>query len=105
MPEITIANLQSKTIQCEKKSERLLDVLLRETDWMHACGGKGRCTTCKARVLEGNSSLPVRNEHEERFYKLNKLREDERLVCQLTVSHDLVIEVPKETQLPHLIYD
>ena len=105
MPEITIANLQSKTIKRENKSERLLDVLLSATDWMHACGGKGRCTTCKARVLKGLESLPPRNENEERFYKLNKLRDDERLVCQISLDHDLLIEVPKETQLPHLSYD
>ena len=45
-----------------------------------------------------------RNEHEERFFRLNKLREDERLVCQVICDTDLVIEVPKETQLPHLTY-
>jgi len=105
MPEITIANLQSKTIQCEKKSERLLDVLLQVTDWMHACGGKGRCTTCKARILKGLESLPSRNLNEERFFKLNKLQNDERLACQIIAEADLVLEVPKETQLPHLNYN
>ena len=104
MPEITIVNLQSKAIHCEKKSERLLDVLLRETDWMHACDGKGRCTTCKARILEGMHTLAPRNANEDRFYNLNKLQEDERLVCQVLVEGDLKIEVPKETQLPHLTY-
>lgn len=105
MPEITIANLQSKTIHSEKKSERLLDVLLRETDWMHACGGKGRCTTCKASIIQGMELLPPRNVNEERFFKLNKLQADERLVCQVGFEGNLIIEVPKETQLPHLNYD
>lgn len=105
MPEITIANLQSKTIHSEKKSERLLDVLLRGTDWMHACGGKGRCTTCKAKILTGLNNLPPRNLNEDRFFKLNKLQNDERLVCQVFVESDLKIEVPKDTQLPHLKYD
>lgn len=104
MPEIIIANLQSKTIHSEKKSERLLDVLLRETDWMHACGGKGRCTTCKARIIEGMESLSPKNNNEKRFFKLNKLRADERLACQVSLVGDLKIEVPKETQLPHLTY-
>ena len=104
MPEITIANLQSKTIRGENKSERLLDVLLRETDWMHACGGKGRCTTCKARILKGLDQLAPRTEHEERFFKMNKLQPDERLTCQVEVAGDLTLEVPNETQLPHLVY-
>lgn len=104
MPEITIANLQSKTIHSEKKSERLLDVLLRETDWMHACGGKGRCTTCKARIIKGLETLSPRSINEERFFKLNKLRADERLACQVLIEDDLILQVPKETQLPHLSY-
>ncbi len=104
MPEITIANLKNKTIRSQKKGERLLDIVLAETDWMHACGGKGRCTTCKAKILSGLATLPPRNAHEERFFKMNKLRDDERLVCQLEPDTDLVIEVPRETQLPHLNY-
>ena len=105
MPKVVIANLKSKSIHCEHKREKLLDILLRETDWMHACGGKGRCTTCKARVLEGMSHLNERTLPELQYLKLNKLRDDERLTCQVLLEGDLTIEVPRETQLPHLDYE
>lgn len=105
MPKVVIANLKSKSIHCEDKREKLLDILLRETDWMHACGAKGRCTTCKARVLDGMSHLSERTNPEVQYLKLNKLRENERLTCQVTVLGDVTIEVPKETQLPHLTYE
>jgi len=104
MPEITIANLKSKTIHCENKREKLLNILLNETDWMHACGGKGKCTSCKARIITGMSNLSERTINEDRFFNLNKLRENERLTCQVCVDGDIIIEVPKETQLPHLTY-
>lgn len=104
MPEIVIANLKSKSIHCEDKREKLLDILLRETDWMHACGAKGRCTTCKARVLSGMEHLGERSMSEMQYMKLNKLRDDERLTCQVVVSGDIRIEVPKSSQLPHLTY-
>ena len=104
MPDITVANLKNKTIHCENKRERLLDVLLKETDWMHACGGKGRCTTCKVKIISGMEGLNDRTVNEERFFNLNKLRKDERLSCQVTVESNLLIEVPKETQLPHINY-
>ena len=104
MPNIKIANLNSKTIHCTGKREKLLDILLRETDWMHACGAKGRCTSCKARVLEGMEHLNERTLVETQYLKLNKLRSDERLTCQAEVEGDIVIEVPKENQLPHLSY-
>lgn len=104
MPNVVIANLQSKSIHCEGKRERLLDILLSETDYMHACGGKGKCTTCKARIISGNDQITPKTESEELFTKLNKLRADERLTCQVQVLGSIELEVPKETQLPHLTY-
>jgi len=104
MPEVVIANLNGKSIHCEGKREKLLDILLSETDWMHACGAKGRCTTCKARVLSGMEHLSERTQSENQYLKLNKLRDEERLTCQVEVTGNLEIEVPKETQLPHLTY-
>lgn len=104
MPNIVIANLQSKSIHCEGKRERLLDILLSETDYMHACGGKGKCTTCKARIISGSDQMTPKTESEELFAKLNKLRSDERLTCQVQILGNVELEVPKETQLPHLTY-
>lgn len=104
MATITIDNLQSKRIISKDKSEKLLDVLLRETDWMHACGAKGRCTTCKMSVLEGEENLSKRTEAEEKYFEMNKLSAGERLTCQVMVNGDIKINVPKVYQLPHLTY-
>jgi len=104
MPKIVIANLQSKTIQSDEKRESLLNILLKETDWMHACGGKGKCTTCKCIVLEGMDHLSSHTPSEKQYLKLNKLQEEERLVCQVVLKGDVTIKVPTATQLPHLSY-
>lgn len=104
MPVVVIANLNGKSIHCEGKREKLLDILLSKTDWMHACGAKGRCTTCKAKIISGMEHISPRTNVESQYLKLNKLRDDERLTCQVEISGDITIEVPKETQLPHLSY-
>ncbi|WP_421874936.1 2Fe-2S iron-sulfur cluster-binding protein [Marinoscillum sp.] len=104
MPEVTIENLHSKTIHCKSKTEKLLDILLEETDWMHACGMKGRCTTCTAIILKGHQHLNDPTEAEIRFIKLGKLGENERLSCQCQVSGDIRIRVPQAYQLPHIDY-
>ncbi|MEO1253836.1 MAG: 2Fe-2S iron-sulfur cluster-binding protein [Bacteroidota bacterium] len=104
MPTVIIANLHSKSIHCEDKRERLLDILLSTTDWMHACGGKGRCTSCRAKIIDGMVNLTDRSTIEEQFLKMNRLQEDERLTCQVHLKGDVKIEVPKEAQLPHLNY-
>jgi len=104
MPTITIENLASKTIECEGNSEKLLHILLAHTDWMHACGGKGNCTSCKAIVRRGMEHLGERSPAEIKFIKLNKLQSDERLCCQVMVMGDVVIAVANEFKLPHLKY-
>ena len=105
MPKIVITNLQSKAIQSDGQKESLLNILLKKTDWMHACGGKGKCTTCKARVLEGAKNLTPYTPVEKQYLELNKLQKNERLACQVALKGDVVLEVPKESQLPHLSYD
>lgn len=73
-------------------------------DWMHACGAKGRCTTCRMVVLSGMSQISDLSERE-RYYKMQgRLNEDERLACQCYVAGDIEIAVPQDTRLPHLRY-
>jgi 2Fe-2S ferredoxin len=106
MGTIVVKNLESKTIDCAGKKERLLDILLEETDWMHACGGKGRCTTCKAIFHKGQDQLHDLTKNEERFAKLGKLSANERLSCQVVLKGDenLEISVAEENKLPHISY-
>ena len=104
MGKVTVANLKIKAIPCKDKTEKLLDILLAATDWMHACGGKGRCTTCKAKVLKGKESLSPPTEAEVKYMEKGQLTEDERLTCQVSVEGDITISVPLVYQLPHLNY-
>lgn len=104
MPEVTIENLQSKTIHCYAKTEKLLDILLTGTDWMHACGMKGNCTTCKALIISGGKHLTDLTKAELRFIKLGKLKIGERLSCQAIVQGNVTIRVPEAYKLPHLDY-
>jgi len=101
MPKVIIQNLHSKTIDCPSKTEKLLDILLTETDWMHACGKKGRCTTCAVTVVGQETGLSEKSEAETRFTNLGKLKDGHRLACQVTVSGDVTIKTPNETKLPH----
>jgi Na+-transporting NADH:ubiquinone oxidoreductase subunit F len=56
-----------------------------------ACGGKGTCGTCKARVLDGGGALlPTERSHVSRI----EARHGMRLTCQVKVRHDMRIEVP-----------
>lgn len=104
MSRVTVRNLLSKSIDCGDKNTKLLHILLQHGDVLHACGAKGRCTTCKVVVLSGGEQLHPDTEAETRFRKLGKLAANERLSCQITPSADLDIEIPETNKLPHQKY-
>ncbi len=104
MPQLIIENLHQLTISYEDKSDLILDVLLRHTDWMHACGGKGRCTTCKMIVCSGGDQLSEPSILEIQFRTQHRLEKNERLACQTRNKGSLSIRVAKIYQLPHIDY-
>ncbi len=106
MPTLTIRNMNQTEIPLARPDKTLLRYIQEAgIDWMHACGGKGRCTTCKMRVLEGVGHLGPRSAAEVKYFAAGKLRKDERLACQCRAASDVVVEVPLDSQLPHLKYN
>lgn len=58
-----------------------------------ACGGKGTCSLCKLKVLEGGGPvLPT----ETPYLSEEELKTNVRLSCQVKVRNDLKIEIPEE---------
>jgi adenylate cyclase len=47
------------------------------------CGGKGRCTTCRVRILDDGGTLPPPNAHETKAIERLGLDSDIRLACQI----------------------
>lgn len=105
MPNIIIENLSQKKISYTDNSKTILDILHENNiDWMHSCGKKGRCTTCKMIVLKGSESLPALTDPEVYYRNIGLLKEFERLTCQVKTPGNIIIRVPEEFKLPHLDY-
>lgn len=105
MANLIIRNLQGMHIPVTVEGKAALRLIQEAgVDWMHSCGGKGRCTTCKMRVLTGSENISTRSAAELKYFAAGRLRKDERLACQCRISGDVVAEVPPDTQLPHQKY-
>jgi 2Fe-2S ferredoxin len=105
MVKIVIENLAQKEVLGNGQRTSVLKLLQGNfIDWMHACGGKGRCTTCKMIVLEGSDQLTALSEAELSYRKKGDLAENERLACQAMLVGYCLVRVPDEYKLPHLIY-
>lgn len=105
MVKIVIENLDKKELEVNNDSKSVL-VHLQDhfVDWMHACGAKGRCTTCKMEIIKGNTQLSGLTPAELKYRELNELGENERLACQACALGDIVIRVPESSKLPHVSY-
>ncbi len=55
------------------------------------CGGKGRCSTCRVRIVEGLDQLPAASQAERRTLARINAGEDVRLACQLRPQSDVTI--------------
>ena len=105
MVKIVIENLGQKELFVNDLTKPLLRHLHENgIDWMHACGGKGRCTTCKMIVVSGMDKLTPISPAEVRYRSQNMLSANERLACQTRLSGDISIQVPEDYKLPHVHY-
>ncbi len=105
MVKIIIENLAQKEVEAGRADLSALHHFhAGGIDWMHACGGKGRCTTCRMQVIRGAERLGPLTAAEQNYRKAGLLLNNERLACQATVSGDLVVRVPDDAKLPHLHY-
>lgn len=105
MPRIVIENLDEKAIETTELSKPLLRHFHDNgIDWLHACGARGRCTTCKVIILSGAANLTPLTAAEERYRSLGALPEGTRLSCQVNVTGDIRVAVPADGKLPHIRY-
>ncbi|QIL76963.1 2Fe-2S iron-sulfur cluster-binding protein [Hymenobacter sp. HDW8] len=105
MPSLTVQNLSGAVVAVPVGSTLLAALQAAGHDWMHACGGKGRCTTCRLKVLSGVENLTPDTEAELRYRRAGRLLPHERLTCQTRLTQgDLTARVPEPTKLPHVTY-
>jgi 2Fe-2S ferredoxin len=86
MPLLTILGLPGPPLEVPAGRTVLAAIHAAGHDWWHACGAKGRCTTCRVRVLVGADCLAPPTAPELRYHEAGRLGPDERLACQARVQ-------------------
>ncbi len=105
MPILRIQNLFGKAINVATGQTVLQAILESGLDWMHACGAKGRCTTCRLVVTAGERHLTALTAAEQKFRNQNRLKDNERLLCQCMLpSGEVNGYIPEQTKFPHITY-
>ncbi len=56
------------------------------------CGGRGRCSTCRVRVVQGLEALPPAGEQEQKVLRRVGANDQVRLACQTRPEHPILVE-------------
>jgi 2Fe-2S ferredoxin len=105
MALLTIENLPGAAVEVPAGATLLAALQAAGHDWMHACGAKGRCTTCRVQVRSGMENLSPPADAELRYRAAGRLLANERLTCQTRLlAGEVVGCVPEATKLPHVRY-
>mgnify|MGYP005752445553 CR=1 FL=1 len=106
MPRIIIQNLGNFVIESEHGDRKVIELIHENgIDWMHACGKKGRCTTCKMILVNSEGKLSEPTDREIFYRNQNRLKSSERLTCQTRILEgEILIRVAEINKFPHLTY-
>lgn len=83
----------NRSVENSDLDNTLLDVsMLNKIPHLHECGGNGRCTTCRVRVIEGARNLTKRTLIEKQTAAFRNWDPSVRLACQAYAKGDVRLQ-------------
>ncbi len=90
--KITYASI-NRTIETDDDFDSLLDLSINnKIPHLHECGGHGRCSTCRVRIIDGLNNLNPKNHLEQEMSFARKWDPSIRLACQCIPKGDVVLQ-------------
>lgn len=90
--KITYAGI-NREVPYDDDLNSLLDVSIQnQIPHLHECGGHGRCTTCRVRILDGINNLNPRTPTEQETAYMRKWDPGIRLACQAYPKGDVTLQ-------------
>lgn len=83
----------NRSVENEDLDSTLLDIsMANKIPHLHECGGNGRCTTCRVRVIEGARNLTKRTLIEKQTAAFRNWDPSVRLACQAYAKGDVRLQ-------------
>ena len=83
----------NQIVESNDEASTLLDISLEnKIPHLHECGGNGRCTTCRVRVLDGYQHLSPPTSLERNMAHFRKWDPSIRLACQCYIRGDVSVQ-------------
>lgn len=91
-PQVKYCSI-NRVVSVESPTDSLLDLSIQhKIPHLHECGGSGKCTTCRVRILDGLEHLPPRNRIEAEAARNRHWDPSIRLACQTHITQDVSLQ-------------
>ena len=87
------------TVHCTEDNTILEATLAANINHIHACGGQGKCSTCRVSVMDGIENCNPRNKREQQMADKLNFPAEIRLACQTKITGDITIRRMVSDQL------
>ena len=80
-------------VTCSAGENTILDTSIQnKIPHLRECGGNGKCTTCRVRIMEGDENVSPRTKKEQKVAEQRKWDSSIRLACQCKVNGDVKLQ-------------
>ena len=80
-------------VTCQSKDQTILDTSIEnKIPHLRECGGNGKCTTCRVRIMEGAENISPRTKKEQVVAEQRKWDSSIRLACQCKINGDVKLQ-------------
>ena len=80
-----------KVLKVEGEETILQTAIRNNIPHVNACGGEGKCTTCRLIVLEGIENCSDQTEQEKKLKEKVHTTDEFRLACQTSANGDITV--------------
>ncbi len=91
VPEISITYAHGAQVRVPRGTSILEASRIGRIDHYSICGGKGRCSTCRVRIVDSAGPLPPATAMEQATLSRIRAAPDTRLSCQTRPDYDLTV--------------
>ena len=88
---IRVSYPEGRSVSVPRGSSVLEASRMGQVPHVSLCGGRGRCSTCRVRVMDGAAMLPPASVQERHTLARSGAGTGIRLACQLRPTHDLAV--------------
>lgn len=90
--KLTYAGI-NKEVYSEEDYNSILDLSIdNQIPHLHECGGNGKCTTCRVRILDGINNVSPKTHVEKAFSDARRWDPSIRLACQCYLKGDVKVQ-------------